>query len=50
MAEEVAWLVSGQVNGPRESMVLLVCQQCGHTVKGEDTDEATTDISEGDRS
>jgi uncharacterized Zn finger protein len=50
MTEEVAWLVSGQVNGPRESMVLLVCQQCGHTVKGEDTNEATTDISEGDRS
>jgi len=47
MAEEVAWLVGGQIDGPRESMTLLVCQKCGHTIKGEDTNEATTDISEG---
>jgi len=51
MTSEVAWLVTGQIDGPRESMTLLVCEGCGHTIKGEDTnDEATTDISKGDRS
>ena len=44
---EEAWLVTGQVDGPRESMTLLICKDCGHTTKGEDTNEATTDISEG---
>ena len=47
MSEEVAFLVSGQVNGPRDTIRLLVCEGCGYTIKGED-DEATTDISEGD--
>jgi uncharacterized Zn finger protein len=50
MSEEVAFLVSGQVNGPRATIKLLVCDECGHTMKGEDNDEATTNISEGDRS
>lgn len=48
MKSEVAWLVTGQVNGPRESMTLLICEECGYTIKGEDTnDGATTDIPEG---
>lgn len=46
---EEAWLVSGQVDGPRESMTLLICKDCGHTIKGEEINEATTDIPEGDR-
>jgi hypothetical protein len=50
MSEELAFLVTGQVNGPRETIRLLVCDDCGHTMKGEDDDEATTDIPEGDRS
>ena len=50
MATETAWLVTGQIDGPRETMVLLICEECGYTIKGEDTNEATTDISEGDRS
>ena len=49
MSEEVAFLVTGQINGPRATIKLLVCDDCGHTMKGED-DEATTDIPEGDRS
>jgi len=49
MATETAWLVTGQIDGPRETMVLLICEECGYTIKGEDTNEATTDISEGDR-
>lgn len=49
MAEEVAFLVTGQVNGPRESIVLLVCEDCGYAEKGASEDE-TNDISEGNRS
>ena len=48
MHEEVAFLVTGQVNGPRQSMELLVCEDCGHTVKGGKQDEPNR-ISEGDR-
>lgn len=49
MIEEVAFLVTGQVNGPRESIVLLVCEDCGYAVKEASEDE-TNDISEGNRS
>ena len=49
MGEELAFLVSGQINGPRATINLLVCEECGHTMKGEDNDEAVTNISEGDR-
>ena len=49
MAEELAFLVTGQVNGPRESMVLLVCENCGYAVKEASKDESN-DISEGNRS
>tara|TARA_R100001510_G_scaffold55345_1_gene59160 strand:+ start:3742 stop:3909 length:168 start_codon:yes stop_codon:yes gene_type:complete len=49
MIEELAFLVTGQVNGPRQSIVLLVCEECGYAKKGESKDE-TNDISEGNRS
>tara|TARA_R100001015_G_scaffold18999_2_gene14042 strand:+ start:22347 stop:22508 length:162 start_codon:yes stop_codon:yes gene_type:complete len=46
MIEEVAFLVTGQVNGPRQSITLLVCEECGYTVKEASEDD---NISEGNR-
>lgn len=50
VAIEEVFLVTGQVNGPRQTMTLLICEACGHQEPEEKINEKSTDISEGDRS
>jgi len=45
VVEEIAWIVTGQIDGERESMVLIVCQDCGAVVKEDEGDEGDAKVS-----